>query len=524
LNYIDELRHFKISDGRLQEIYDRLGANEKIAEYFERLAKDAHSETLATRCEATGLRIKNCNSMWNMERFEKHKFLSLTSINLCHSKFCANCQKLMQATHLFKMHMPIDTALGKYDLYHAVFTLKNVSGPELAETLDYMTEAFAAVIKYLQGRHKIKNIDFAFLDFQAAVRSVEIKYSKKSCFHPHVHAIFVFRKDIAMPKIHRNDFSYSYDRITKKRVWVRDFSDFEILLQKLWYLLVNGYRERDARIRAEKRVLSELFPNRSVKALDPKDFINKPLFKAFVASPSAHTRSKKITKTIIDALPRGYSCICDNIDKSGIYETFKYIFKLVDEDDEFVSYETFKTLYRTTYKYRQFQTYGAWYNIKLDDDIDMTGFALYHVALEYLRGIEEPSEIFMSLNDVMDDANGGFSVVSKYKVMQYIDALPDPDKMYYLDHAEEFVTEYKKHLMLQRALRFLERYESGADGTRNGALPPPEVIKKAKRERDNNYWLDSLYDLRREREREKRAASVASASNVSFFDNDDLGY
>jgi hypothetical protein len=100
----------------------------------------------------------------------------------------------------------------------------------------------------------------------------------------------------------------------------------------------------------------------------------------------------------------------------------------------------------------------------------------------------------MSLDSVIDDSDDGYCVVSKYKVLQYIETLPEPDKLRYLDNAEEFLSDYRKHMRLERAKKFLQAHASCVDSTRIAGLLSPEQFKKIK-SRNNaalTAWLDYI--------------------------------
>ncbi|MGF7536557.1 hypothetical protein AAGG74_23385, partial [Bacillus mexicanus] len=137
----------------------------------------------------------------------------------------------------------------------------------------------------------------------------------------------------------------------KKRNEIRLFSDEEILIQKIWYLILND---------------------------------------------------EKVTFKNIEALDVGYSCRIDKFKESDFIELFKYMTKSTTEYDKVISYEQFKTLYFALDGRRQIQGYGCFYNLKDDDDFSLDeALEIYNSLIEKLQEIEKSVEVSTTPTDLM---------------------------------------------------------------------------------------------------------------------------
>lgn len=105
----------------------------------------------------------------------------------------------------------------------------------------------------------------------------------------------------------------------------RLFTDEEILIQRIWYLLNNKIK-----------VTKENIDN--IAKIAPKKYKD------------------------------GYSCQLDKFQENDFVELFKYMTKSTTEDDKPMCYGHFKTLfYYALHAKRQIQGYGGFYNIKGED-------------------------------------------------------------------------------------------------------------------------------------------------------------
>ena len=156
----------------------------------------------------------------------------------------------------------------------------------------------------------------------------------------------------------------------RKKNGFRKFTDFEILIQKIWYLLNN---------------------------------------------------SERVTKKAIDNLELGYSCTIDSIDESSMYEVFKYMTKSNSDDDEFMSYENFRVLNYSLKSVRQIQGYGILFNLKDDLNIEQVVDTMYNSIIENLQENENPQECLETPEEVLKD--NSYIVISRKKIFSYLRTL-----------------------------------------------------------------------------------------------------
>lgn len=333
------LEQLKIENEYVENLKTYREYNQIIHTYFKDYAAELNSKVLFNN----SVRIRDCNKIWNINHYQELNIKEVTKTHLCKNKFCFNCKKVLQA---FRMSKYSDFIRKQKNLYHLVLTVPNVSGEDLKETLKKMSKTFRRFNLIISGKDKFK-IPFD-LEVTGALRSLEITFSKKNesvSFHPHYHVLVALDNSIVLDKTHKNKFSFD-NLIYLKRL----FSDIELYFQKLWYCLYNSIH------------LSKI-----------KD---------------------------IDI---GYSVILDEFKEEDFIELFKYMCKekaFVDEDSVLLDYETFKYLYDATYRVKQLQGYGIFYNIK--DDFDYEEIKEdYLKYIEYLKALDEPvaKKEFLSQKD-----------------------------------------------------------------------------------------------------------------------------
>lgn len=280
-------------------------------------------------------RVAYCGQDWFFGTSHKLKVRDLKSIFYCRNPFCPFCQYLKSQTRQAKFAPELDRLSTIHAMYHFVVTIPNTSAGFLKNTVNKLYKQFPKLLRYLTGNAKIKGLDFSQYGYAGCLRALEITFDKKlrytkGEYHPHFHCIVALRQDMFFDKIHDHP-KFSYDFKNGKREYVRSFSDFEFLLQKIWYLIVNG---------------------------------------------------EKVTKERIDKCTKKemYSCILDPID-NGYREVFKYVCKAYDEDKEVLQFCQFVALYVTLHNRRTIQGYGCFRNIQPSEDIDME---TYHKAFDYI--------------------------------------------------------------------------------------------------------------------------------------------
>ena len=298
--------------------------------------------------------IRNCGKHWEFDHYEKQGIYDLQHVYHCHDKFCPYCQKLLQATRLKKYSPFLEDLLGqgKY-LYHVVFTIENTK-VLTQNVIKQLFNNFKRLVRYFTGDAK-NRFNLSKYGFIGALRSLEVTYSSKTGYHPHIHSIFAFDNPLPDNACIVNKFSYKKDKNTGKRVLDRKFTPLEEKLQKIWRLLYFDV---------------------------------------------------KVTPEAVDSLKLGFSCTVDKIDNNNYYEVFKYTVKFEKDDDcdcdsEPMTYEQFATLYNSLYNVHIFQGYGYFYKIiNPEDVIDETMSQKYDFIVEQLRLIETPFYTSIKIEDL----------------------------------------------------------------------------------------------------------------------------
>lgn len=351
----------------IKKVIDNRDFNEIIIKYYKKLFNDdvflkefsiLHGKTEYKNIIFNKLiYLSNCNKFWSLDRYDNLKVKDLISQNLCRDKFCNNCKKVLQSARLSKY---VDE-LSMYDnkLYHLVLTVPNCGGENLRSTILHMNRCFKYLINYIRCKLNTSGVDFSSWGYEGAIRSLEVTFDSKS-YHPHFHVALALREDILSEKKIVNSYSYSYSRLKSK------FSEEEVLIQKIWFLLINKIR---------------------------------------------------VNKKNIDNLDLGYSCKIDKFEKGQYYELFKYITKEVDENRQVLSYENFKTLYRELYNLKQIQGYGCFFSVK--DNLNLDEFnKAYDDLKKLLNEKEKPTNVSEALADLLVDNK--YTLISRKSAHKYL--------------------------------------------------------------------------------------------------------
>lgn len=304
-------------------------------------------------------RIETCNSIFQLDFYKKQKIKDFKRTNLCKDKFCNNCKKVKQASRMAQFIPEIEKHK-KYGMYHLVLTSPNVTGEELGESIKNQLRSFPRLIEYFKSKERIRGINFNEYGYMGAFRSLEVTY-KSNSYHPHLHVLLIFDNlDISKKNI-INDYSINHlegGKVTRK------FSEFEILIQKIWKLLLTGER---------------------------------------------------VTLKNINDLDIGYSCTIDEFKDNDYYELFKYMTK--SNSDTFMTYENFKTLEKHLYNVRQIQGYGCLFRLK-DKDISDLVEEKYNEIIDRLRKVENEIEIFETPEQLLNDDEN--LLISRKKIHEYM--------------------------------------------------------------------------------------------------------
>lgn len=331
------------------EVPEGVDNPDDIFEYLEKrsLNDKYFSESKRAKWLSKCRNIFNCCKYLDLDCYLKLKIKDVKRINLCRDKFCLNCQKKMANERQFRFAPELDRLRNEYEVFHLVLTVPNCEGSDLVVVVDKMYKKFPYLLRYFKGLKKVKGVDFLEYGYAGAVRSLEVTQDELKGFHPHFHCMILLKKGLELEKTFINP--YSFDRGVLKN----KFSSLEILLQKVWYLLLNG---------------------------------------------------EKVTAKSIDELKLGYDVQMN--DSAGHYhEVFKYAFKgAFDEEKGVFLYneQTFWILYEAFNNRRMIQGYGLLYNFDECEDIVQAEADLrYEQIISVLREIESPTFMIENLDEVL---------------------------------------------------------------------------------------------------------------------------
>lgn len=343
----------------LTNVVNNIEYNKIIIDYYQKYSlevDDPRKKTIENKIE----NIEMCNKYWDLDAYHKAKIKDYKKTNLCKDKFCNNCKKVKQAARMSK-YMP---ELEKYknSAYHLTLTSPSVPGEELKDNIKLMAKSYKKLHLYLNGARKIKDIDFSIFGYEGSIRSLEVTF-KNNMYHPHYHCFLVLDGFEQSPKTNINDYSIKYGKVEI------GFSDEEILIQKIWHLLINDI---------------------------------------------------KVNKKNIDSLDLGYSCKLDKLENGDYNELFKYMTKEVDETGQVLTYDNFKTLYIALYRVKQIQGYGCLYHIKDDGDTESM-IELYDSLIDELKKEENPERLLQRPRDLLLDKK--YTLISRKSYMKFLKKL-----------------------------------------------------------------------------------------------------
>jgi len=348
--YID---YSKFINGTRYNCEDAKAMRRTPLEHYKKVRENFNGGFISEKARS----VAYCGMGTEHDQYNKQLTRVLHNIYLCKNKWCLNCQKQRQLTRLFRFGPELDKTLETHDLYHLVLTIPNCPDKLLDQEFRHIHKTFSKFINlFLVGEKRRPRKEFFGHGCIAAVRSSEITYNAENrCkgqeYHPHLHVILAMRKDLYMPKA-KTHRKYSFDGHGSKRKLVRKFSEFELLLQKVWYLLINGERY-----------------------------------------------SKKNLESVTD----GYSVTLDPVGNDSYYEVFKYACKIYDEKSEPMTYEQHRVLDHALHGKRTMQGYGRWYGIQSDDDIEEGVHEAQSVVEAFLHRTEQPQRVYLGMNEIMND-------------------------------------------------------------------------------------------------------------------------
>lgn len=340
------LNDVKLDSAYVSSINESRDFNNEIIKFYDRFRKE--NSVLYSKDTLLNLRnsIENCNKVWIIDYYKKLDVKKLHKIHLCKNKFCMNCKKVAQASRMAK-YIPELEKHSSY-LYHLILTIPNCDGNNLRVTIKHMSNCFRTLIRYINGTIKLKGYDFSNWGYLGAIRSLEVTF-KNNSYHPHFHCCIAL-KDLDFREENKTIINtYSYSNRNRVKELVRTFSSEEILIQKIWYLLINKI---------------------------------------------------KVNAKNIEELDRGYSCVMNAFEETDYQELFKYLTKGTSENGTIMRYNNFVAINYGTYRLKQIQGYGIFFNIT--DEGDTESFVdKYNEYIEYLESMDSPERIFefVSQND-----------------------------------------------------------------------------------------------------------------------------
>ena len=337
------------TEKELDKIIAGQRSNDFLAGFCDELAEWAKTDgdyKLAAKYKNRALDFRYCHNTMIYDHYKQQAVMDFQRTFRCHDRFCPLCAKDRANTREFKMNKVIEHMREKYDLFHLTFTLRHCVGsivpkfnPKhrdlkgLKPNLKQMSKCFQKLNRYLTGNAKIRDVDFSQYGYAGAIRALEIVPKEHSLYHPHYHCIIALKKGIELPGENYNKFSW--DEYTKT---VTPFSDFEILMQKIWYLIMNN---------------------------------------------------TKVTKDVINELKQGYSCRIRQLGKNDYHQTFKYVIKPVK--DVGFNINSFQDLDDALFGMRSVQCYGCFHGLKLsDEDIDDETDTVYDNLIDVFKAYELP--------------------------------------------------------------------------------------------------------------------------------------
>lgn len=367
----------QISKSHLLSVLKNLDYNVLVGSFYERLISECES-SLVSVLENKLERLKNCNSLWELDFYKESGVKDFLRTNLCRDKFCNNCKKVKQASRMVKFMPEIKKVSSDYFLSQMVLTVPNVCGVDLRDTIKLLFKAFSCLMEYFSLRKKIKGVDFD-IGYVGAIRSLEVTF-KDDSYHPHLHVLLVHQKNLGEKNLVNK---YSYDFLNGREM--RYFNDFEILIQKLWFILIEDIRE-----------------------------VNNAI--------SGFNKRKRITKDRLDKVELGYSCTIDEFKEDDFIELFKYVTKGNGSEhkgeDAIMTYDNFKVLYVALNGVRQIQGYGIFYNVKDDDSLMNEVEDYYRTVIDYLQKKEMPVSVRETVQAVLED--NSYTVISKSRIYSYV--------------------------------------------------------------------------------------------------------
>lgn len=148
------------------------------------------------------LKILHCGDFLGFQT--EQDSTKVVSANFCRERLCPMCQK-RKSLRMFAEVIKLVENLQDYDFLHLVLTVPNCGGGEkLVKTVKELYTAF----------NKFKNYKPVKKAFKGILRCLEISYSDRGDFHPHLHCLIAVNKSYFTSR-----YYLSYDRL--RELWAK---------------------------------------------------------------------------------------------------------------------------------------------------------------------------------------------------------------------------------------------------------------------------------------------------------------
>ena len=382
----------------------RVHYNQAIADFYDQMASENEMPYLSPSGEVLfgndpkfvyrAKKVRECGKFWQFDYYPKQGYKNLVRVNRCEDRFCLNCQALEADQRFIQYSSVLDGYASENDLYHIVFTVPNVDASRLADTVFLMLDRFQYLIRFFDGRKAIRHVSFWKYGYIGAVRSLEITVSKKNgSYHPHLHCMFILKKDMNLPQIYWNRFSEDRTGRTPTRL----FTELEMFLQRIWCLLI-------LRIEVTKYNIEHI--------AELCDY------------------------------PDGFSVRAD-LSNGKYHEIFKYAIKGTFKEETLFKYDAFLTLYKALFGRRCYQTFGCLLHYDFNAIDESLGLAspdeMFDLFVARLQKVETPQRVEEILKDILKATEEGQKVkyISKATFARHFRSLSEEDKQEALEKLRE---------------------------------------------------------------------------------------
>ena len=114
---LEGIKELEINTDKLRRARKRLNANEIVADYY----KEYYDERCLPNDRAET--VRNCFTFALVDYYRLLAVKDIKSVNLCHDKFCINCQNQISLRRFAKYKPFLDSLQSDYDIYHIVFVV-----------------------------------------------------------------------------------------------------------------------------------------------------------------------------------------------------------------------------------------------------------------------------------------------------------------------------------------------------------------------------------------------------------------